>query len=86
MWGQNYEQPWVEQAWGRVRPAYTRMVEEARCGAHGVIGVVDCIGQRRRQGRPSSTSWARPWWSRAAAPRRRRALDAPTWPDSAWPS
>ena len=42
-WGQNYEQPWVEQAWAQgFGAAYLRMMEEARTiGAHGVIGVVD---------------------------------------------
>src|SRR5579863_10510264 len=43
IWGQNYEQPWVESAWGEgFGSAYTRLVEEAaEVGAHGVIGVVD---------------------------------------------
>jgi len=43
IWGQNYQQPWVESAWAQgFGSAYTRMVEEARAvGAHGVIGVVD---------------------------------------------
>ena len=43
MWGQNYEQPWVEAAWAQgFGSAYTRLVEEARAiGAHGIIGVVD---------------------------------------------
>ena len=42
-WGQNYEQPWIENAWGLgFNTAYTRMLEEARSvGAQGVIGVVD---------------------------------------------
>ncbi len=42
-WGQNYEQPWVEAAWGQgFGTAYTRMVEEATAiGAHGIIGVID---------------------------------------------
>jgi len=46
MWGQNFEQPWVEQAWSAgYTTAYARMMEEARVmGAHGVIGVVDRIG------------------------------------------
>ena len=40
-WGQNYEQPWVEQAWAQgYGSAFERMVEEAGdVGAHGVIGV-----------------------------------------------
>jgi hypothetical protein len=43
IWGQNYQQPWVEHAWAQgFGSAYTRMVEEAQeVGAHGVIGVVD---------------------------------------------
>ena len=42
-WGQNYEQPWVEDAWASgFGAAYGRMVEEAEAaGAHGVIGVAD---------------------------------------------
>jgi uncharacterized protein YbjQ (UPF0145 family) len=45
MWGQNVEQPWVEQAWNSgYGAAYSRMVEEATdAGAHGVIGVVDRV-------------------------------------------
>ncbi len=44
-WGQNLEQPWVEQAWtSGYMTAYTRMLEEARThAAHGVIGVVDQV-------------------------------------------
>ncbi len=43
IWGQNYQQPWVESAWAEgFGYSYTRMVEEAtEVGAHGVIGVVD---------------------------------------------
>jgi hypothetical protein len=43
IWGQNYEQPWVQSAWAKgFGTAYERMLEEARdAGAHGVIGVVD---------------------------------------------
>ncbi len=43
IWGQNYQQPWVEAAWAQgFGSAYSRMVEEAGAvGAHGVIGVVD---------------------------------------------
>ena len=43
MWGQNYEQPWVETAWGQgFGSAYQRLVDEAKAvGAHGVIGVTD---------------------------------------------
>jgi hypothetical protein len=47
MWGQNYEQPWVENAWAQgFGSAYQRMVEEAEVvGAHGVIGVVNSTQQ-----------------------------------------
>jgi hypothetical protein len=42
-WGQNYQQSWVEDAWGEgFGNAYSRMLEEAvALGAHGVVGVVD---------------------------------------------
>jgi hypothetical protein len=42
-WGQNYEQSWIEDAWGQgFGTAYSRMLEEAAAvGAHGVVGVVD---------------------------------------------
>lgn len=45
MWGQNLEQPWVEQAWMQgYGTAFSRMIEEATTmGAHGVIGVVDRV-------------------------------------------
>ncbi len=44
-WGQNLEQPWVENAWASgYMTAYRRMLEEARTHeAHGVIGVVDRV-------------------------------------------
>src|SRR5271166_968926 len=44
-WGQNLEQPWVEEAWAQgYGNAYQRMLEEAAThGAHGVIGVVDRV-------------------------------------------
>ncbi|MGC8498047.1 MAG: heavy metal-binding domain-containing protein [Acidimicrobiales bacterium] len=43
MWGQNYEQTWLEQSWsGGFTAALDRLREEAtRLGAHGVVGVVD---------------------------------------------
>jgi hypothetical protein len=43
MWGQNYEQVWVEQAWLQgFQAAFGRLIEEAKeVGAHGVIGVTD---------------------------------------------
>ncbi|MGH9046750.1 MAG: heavy metal-binding domain-containing protein [Acidimicrobiales bacterium] len=42
-WGQNYEQPWVEQAWLQgFNSAFSRLIDEAKeVGAHGVIGVTD---------------------------------------------
>jgi hypothetical protein len=44
-WGQNLEQPWVEDAWSQgYGTSYRRMLEEAGAhGAHGVIGVVDRV-------------------------------------------
>lgn len=44
-WGQNLEQPWVEDAWKQgYGTAFDRMLEEAgELGAHGVIGVVDRV-------------------------------------------
>ena len=44
-WGQNLEQPWVEEAWAQgYHTAYGRMLEEAgTMGAHGVIGVADRV-------------------------------------------
>jgi hypothetical protein len=44
-WGQNLEQPWVEEAWTKgYSTAFGRMLEEAEAhGAHGVIGVVDRV-------------------------------------------
>lgn len=43
MWGQNYQQTWVENAWYEgFSKAYTRMIEEAQAvGAHGIVGVSD---------------------------------------------
>ncbi|MGH3732792.1 MAG: hypothetical protein ACRDVC_05360 [Acidimicrobiales bacterium] len=43
MWGQNYEQTWIQSAWSDgFSAAYSRMVEEATAlAAHGVVGVVD---------------------------------------------
>src|ERR1700728_3748887 len=42
-WGQNYEQPWIEEDWREgFTSAYERMVEEAtQAGAHGIVGLVD---------------------------------------------
>jgi hypothetical protein len=44
-WGQNLEQPWVEEAWsGGYTTAYARMLEEAQThGAHGIVGVEDRV-------------------------------------------
>jgi hypothetical protein len=44
-WGQNFEQPWVEDAWNSgYQAAFSRMLEEAEAlGSHGVIGVVDRV-------------------------------------------
>ena len=43
MWGQNYQQTWVEDAWRTgFNSAYLRMMQEAQAlGAHGVVGVID---------------------------------------------
>ncbi len=43
MWGQNYEQTWIEQSWTvGFSAAHERMCAEAtQLGAHGVVGVVD---------------------------------------------
>jgi len=45
MWGQNYQQTWVESAWNEgFTSSYSRMLEEAtELGAHGVVGVVDTV-------------------------------------------
>ena len=47
LWGQNYQQPWIEKSWHEgFAQAYSRMLEETRSlGAHAVIGVVDTVGQ-----------------------------------------
>jgi uncharacterized protein YbjQ (UPF0145 family) len=43
MWGQNYQQTWIEAAWTEgFSSAYSRMLEEATAlGADGIVGVVD---------------------------------------------
>jgi uncharacterized protein YbjQ (UPF0145 family) len=43
MWGQNYQQSWIEDAWRTgFNSAYSRMMQEAQTlGAHGVVGVID---------------------------------------------
>jgi uncharacterized protein YbjQ (UPF0145 family) len=45
MWGQNYQQTWIERVWRQgFSSAYKRMLDEAtRMRAHGVIGVVDNV-------------------------------------------
>jgi uncharacterized protein YbjQ (UPF0145 family) len=42
-WGENFEQPWVTEAWlSGYNTAFQRMMEEAQdAGAHGVVGIVD---------------------------------------------
>jgi uncharacterized protein YbjQ (UPF0145 family) len=47
MWGQNYQQTWVENAWVEgFTSSYSRMLEEAtQLGAHGVVGVVDTVSR-----------------------------------------
>ena len=47
MWGQNYQQTWIENSWNEgFTNAYSRMLEEAHAlGAHAVVGVVDTVGQ-----------------------------------------
>ena len=47
MWGQNYQQTWVESTWNEgFTSSYSRMLEEAReLGAHGVVGVVDTVSR-----------------------------------------
>jgi hypothetical protein len=51
-WGQNYEQPWIEDAWRTgFTSAYQRMLEEATAaGADGVVGVVDTTEPLAGQG------------------------------------
>ncbi len=46
MWGQNYEQTWIENSWrDGFNSAYSRMLEEAgTLGAHGVVGLIDSEG------------------------------------------
>jgi hypothetical protein len=43
MWGQNYQQTWIENAWNEgFSSAYTRMLEEAGdLHADGIVGVLD---------------------------------------------
>lgn len=45
MWGQNYQQTWIERIWRQgFTSAYTRMVAEATAlGAHGIVGVFDNV-------------------------------------------
>jgi uncharacterized protein YbjQ (UPF0145 family) len=47
MWGQNYQQTWVESAWNEgFTSSYSRVLEEAtELGAHGVVGVVDTVSR-----------------------------------------
>jgi uncharacterized protein YbjQ (UPF0145 family) len=52
MWGQNYQQPWIEDTWKQgFTNAYTRMVQEAATlGAHGVVGVYDDVSPIGQEG------------------------------------
>ncbi len=52
MWGQNYQQAWIERTWRQgFSSAYKRMLDEAtRMGAHGVIGVVDNVTPLAQEG------------------------------------
>ncbi len=45
MWGQNYQQSWIERTWRQgFTSAYSRMVDEATAlGAHGIVGVFDNV-------------------------------------------
>lgn len=45
MWGQNYQQSWIERTWRQgFSSAYSRMVAEATAlGAHGIVGVFDNV-------------------------------------------
>ena len=85
-WGQNLEQPWVEEAWAQgYGTAYARMLEEAgTLGAHGVIGVVGpgLERGRHRDDRVPLPGHRGDGGGRPAA-RRRGARGAPTWRGSA---
>ena len=52
MWGQNYQQPWIENTWRQgFTNAFTRMVKEANTiGAHGVVGVLDNVTRIGQEG------------------------------------
>lgn len=52
MWGQNYQQPWIENTWKQgFSKAFERMVHEATVlGAHGVVGVVDGVNRIGQEG------------------------------------
>ena len=52
MWGQNYQQPWIENTWKQgFTNAFSRMVQEASTlGAHGVVGVVDNVSRIGQEG------------------------------------
>lgn len=52
MWGQNYQQTWIENSWNEgFSAAYARMVEEASdLHAHGVVGVLDTQGSLSEAG------------------------------------
>lgn len=52
MWGQNYQQSWIESTWRQgFTSAYSRMVKEASTlGAHGVVGVFDNVSRLGQEG------------------------------------
>ena len=76
MWGQNYQQTWIEDAWRTgFNSAYLRMMEEAQAlGAHGVVGVIDTEN-------PLSDTGVVEFHLRGTAV---KLLDAPVLPESPW--
>ncbi len=88
-YGQNLEQPWIEDAWQRgFTAAYERMTDEANLvGAHGVVGVVDTchsltdmgVLEFRLRGTAVQLEGEPP-------PSGDAARGPPTWPVNAWPS
>ncbi len=90
MWGQNYQQTWIERIWQQgFSSAYTRMVSEAKeLGAHGIVGVFDnvsplvqdgivefkMLGTAVRLERHTSTSL--PWSTYLAGQRLAKSIEA----------
>jgi uncharacterized protein YbjQ (UPF0145 family) len=90
MWGQNYQQTWIERIWQQgFSSAYTRMVSEAtELGAHGIVGVFDnvsplvqdgivefkMLGTAVRLERHTSTSL--PWSTYLAGQRLAKSIEA----------